>query len=426
MYNKNIIHKQIEAEQLERLKHTAELVYTTVPFYQMAFDAAGIKPHKIKSLLDARSLPFTTKADLRNNYPYGMLAVPLDNVVRIHASSGTTGKPTVTAYTGGDISAWNMLIMRSLETAGVTNKDVFHNAYGYGLFTGGLGFHGGATLRGCAVVPMSGGSTQKQVMLMKDFGATVLGCTPSYALQIAEVAEAEGINLRDLPLRIGMLGGEPWSEEMREQIEERLGISAFDNYGLSEVMGPGVAVECPEKDGLHIWEDHFYAEIVDPDTGDVMAEGEEGELVLTTLTKSASPLIRYRTGDITSFKAGPCRCGRTHRRINRITGRTDDMLIIRGINVYPSQLESVILRTTGINPFYQIEVQREGNLDTLTINVEAGTELTTAGREAMDAIGAKVKRDIKDFVGITCKVNVKRIGDVQRTDGKAIRVIDKR
>ena len=334
----------IESLQLKRLQQTVERVYATVPFYRRQFDQQGVRPEQIKSLADLRRLPFTLKQDMRDNYPYGLFAVPLDQIVRIHASSGTTGKPTVVGYTRRDIDNWTEMMARSFVAAGAHRGDVIHNAYGYGLFTGGLGAHYGAERIGASVIPMSGGNTKKQLMIMQDFGSTVITCTPSYSLYLAEAAAEEGIDIRALKLRVGILGAEPWSEKMRAEIEEKVGIKAIDIYGLSEILGPGVGIECIEaQSGLHIWEDHFIVEVIDPDNGEVLPVGEQGELVITTITKEGIPMIRYRTRDITRIIAEPCICGRTHRRLARMSGRSDDMLIIRGVNVFPSQIESVLM-----------------------------------------------------------------------------------
>ena len=419
--------EELEALQLRRLQATVERCYNTVKFYREGMDELGVKPHHIKSLDDVRHLPYTKKEQLRENYPFGMFAVPTDQVVRVHASSGTTGKPTVVGYTKRDIDTWSGLMARSLAAAGMHPEDRLHNAYGYGLFTGGLGFHYGAETLGAMVTPMSGGQTQKQIMLLQDFAPSVLGCTPSYALNIAEAAEAEGVDIRKLPVRLGIHGAEPWTEEMRYEIESRLGIDAIDIYGLSEVIGPGVGVECVQaKSGLHIWEDHFLIECVDVDTGKPLPYGEEGEIVFTSLTKEAFPIIRYRTRDISVLDPAPCKCGRTHVRMKRVTGRSDDMLIIRGVNVFPSQVEAMLMRTETLSPFYQIEVSREGNLDTMTINVEASPPLLEQGEEAMNRVARKVEHDIKDFIGVSSRVVVKGRGEVERSQGKAVRVIDHR
>jgi phenylacetate-CoA ligase len=364
------------------------------------------------------------KTDLRDNYPFGLFAVPRDQVVRLHASSGTTGKPTVVGYTRGDLERWADLMARSLACIGARPGDVVHNAYGYGLFTGGLGAHAGAERLGCTVVPISGGGTERQVALMRDFGASVLCATPSYALNIAEVAQAMGVDLRDTPLRCGAFGAEPWSEAIRQELEGKLGIKAVDIYGLSEIMGPGVACECHvAQTGLHGWEDHFLFEIVDPTTLEPLPFGEAGELVITTLTKEALPMIRYRTRDITRLDDAPCACGRTHVRIMRVTGRDDDMMIIRGVNVYPSQIEAVLVGFPGLAPHYQIVLRREGVLDAMTVEVE----LAAAAPERERAKKAsEVRHHLKSLIGVTCQVEVKGPGEVPRSQGKAVRVRDLR
>jgi phenylacetate-CoA ligase len=419
--------EDLEKLQLKRLQATVERCYSTVGFYRDAMDDLGFKPHQLKTLSDVRHLPFTKKEHLRDNYPFGMFAVPTEQVVRVHASSGTTGKPTVVGYTKRDVRTWARLMARSLAAAGMRPGDRLHNSYGYGLFTGGLGAHYGGEELGVMVTPMSGGQTQKQIMLIKDFEPTAISCTPSYALNIAEEAEGLGVDIRKLPLKIGIHGAEPWTEEMRYEIESRLGIDAIDIYGLSEVLGPGVGVECIEaKHGLHIWEDHFLVECVDVDTGKPLPYGEEGEIVFTSLTKEAFPLIRYRTRDVSSLNPAPCKCGRTHVRMARVTGRTDDMLIIRGVNVYPSQVESVLMKTDTLSPFYQIEVFREGSMDTMVVNVEASPPLAERGEEAMQKVARDAVKDIKDFIGVSCKVQVKGVGEVPRSQGKAVRVVDHR
>jgi phenylacetate-CoA ligase len=419
--------EDLEKLQLKRLQATVERCYSTVGFYRDAMDELGFKPHQLKTLEDVRHLPFTKKEHLRDNYPFGMFAVPTEQVVRVHASSGTTGKPTVVGYTKRDVRTWARLMARSLAAAGMRPGDRLHNSYGYGLFTGGLGAHYGGEELGVMVTPMSGGQTQKQIMLIKDFEPTAISCTPSYALNIAEEAEGLGVDIRKLPLKIGIHGAEPWTEEMRYEIESRLGIDAIDIYGLSEVLGPGVGVECIEaKHGLHIWEDHFLVECVDVDTGKPLPYGEEGEIVFTSLTKEAFPLIRYRTRDVSSLNPAPCKCGRTHVRMARVTGRTDDMLIIRGVNVYPSQVESVLMKTDTLSPFYQIEVFREGSMDTMVVNVEASPPLAERGEEAMQKVARDAVKDIKDFIGVSCKVQVKGVGEVPRSQGKAVRVVDHR
>jgi len=419
--------EDLEALQLTRLKATVERCYHTVSFYREAMDEIGFKPHHLKSLTDLQHLPYTKKEHLRGSYPFGMFAIPMDQVVRVHASSGTTGKPTAVGYTKRDIRTWSQLMARSMAAAGLNPGDMFHNAFGYGLFTGGLGFHYGAEELGSAVIPMSGGQTKKQLMLLQDFGSHALGCTPSYALNIAEEADAMGIDLRTLPLKLGMFGAEPWTEEMRYEIESRMGIDAIDFYGLSEVIGPGVGAECINaKDGLHMWEDHFLIECVDTDTGKPLPYGEEGEIVITSLTKQAFPIIRYRTRDISRLNPAPCKCGRTHVRMDRIFGRSDDMLIIRGVNVFPSQVESVLMKTETLSPFYQIEVFREGNMDSMQVNVEASPPLMETGQEAMDRAASRAVRDIKDFIGVSCRVVVKKVNEIERSQGKAVRVLDHR
>jgi phenylacetate-CoA ligase len=381
----------------------------------------------VRTLDDLRRLPFTLKQDMRDNYPYGLFAVPLDQIVRIHASSGTTGKPTVVGYTKRDIDNWAELMARSFAAAGITRGDVIHNAYGYGLFTGGLGAHYGAERLGASVIPMSGGNTQKQMMIMQDFGSSVITCTPSYSLYLAEALKESGVDLHKLKLRVGILGAEPWSEEIRAEIERNLGIKAIDIYGLSEIMGPGVAIECIEaQHGLHIWEDHFIPEIIDPDTEEVLPDGEHGELVITTITKEGIPLIRYRTRDITRIISEPCICGRTHRRLERMSGRSDDMLIIRGVNVFPSQIESVLFSIDGIEPHYQLIVDREGTLDTLEVQVEVNEKTFSDEIRKLQELSQKISRAIKDLLGITCKVRLVEPKTIARSEGKAQRVIDRR
>ena len=419
--------EELQALQLRRLRATVERCYQTVKYYRDAMDELGVKPRHIQSVADVRLLPFTKKENLRENYPFGMFAVPTDQVVRIHASSGTTGKPTVVGYTRRDVRTWARVMARSLAAAGMRPGDRLHNAYGYGLFTGGLGLHYGAEELGMMVTPISGGQTQRQIMLIQDFEPTGLSCTPSYALNLAEAAENMNVDLRKLPLKVGIFGAEPWTEEMRYELESRLGIDAVDIYGLSEVIGPGVAIECIEaKHGLHVFEDHFLIEAVDVNTGQPIPYGEAGEIVITSLTKEAFPIIRYRTRDISVLDPAPCRCGRTHVRMKRITGRTDDMLIIRGVNVFPSQVEAILMQTETLAPFYQLEISREGNLDLLTINVEGSPPLVAQGQEAMDRVALKAQKDIKDFIGVTARIVVKRTGDLPRSEGKAVRVIDHR
>lgn len=417
----------LEAIQLRRLQNTLQRVYATVPFYKKRFDEVGFKPAELRTLGDLRRVPFTTKQDLRDNYPYGLFAVPMENVVRIHASSGTTGKPTVVGYTARDIETWATLMARSLSAAGATRGDIIHNAYGYGLFTGGLGVHYGAEKLGASVIPISGGNTKRQIMIMKDFGATILTCTPSYALHLAEVAQEMGVDFKDLKFKSGLFGAEPWSERMREEIERKLHLAAVDIYGLSEVIGPGVAVECLEaKAGLHIFEDHFIAEIIDPATGEVLPPGSVGELVFTSITKEAFPVIRYRTRDITSLNPEPCICGRTFVRMNRVSGRSDDMLIIRGVNVFPSQIESVLMEIQGVEPHYQLIVDREGNLDMLTVLVEVGESAFSDKVKTLQDLEKVITKNIKEYLGISAKVKLVEPKTIARSEGKAVRVIDNR
>ena len=417
----------LEALQLKRLQAALERVYVNVPFYRDTFNTAGIKPGDVKSLNDLERLPFTTKQNMRDSYPYGLFAVPMEEIVRIHASSGTTGKPTVVGYTRKDIDIWSELMARSFVAAGAGKGDIIHNAYGYGLFTGGLGAHYGAERLGASVIPISGGNTKRQIMIMQDFGSTVLTCTPSYALFMAEEAKVEGINFKDLRLKVGIFGAEPWSEAMRGEIEAKLNLDAIDIYGLSEIMGPGVAIECIEaKCGLHIWEDHFIPEIINPDTGQRVAEGERGELVITTITKQGIPLIRYRTRDITSITYEPCLCGRTHARISRMSGRSDDMLIIRGVNVFPSQIEAILIGIEGVEPHYLLVVDRLENLDTLEVHVEVDEQIFSDEVKILQRLAKRIEKEIKDKLGITCSARLVEPKTIQRSEGKATRVIDNR
>jgi phenylacetate-CoA ligase len=394
-----------------------------VPFHRARLDAAFIEPDDLRTLDDIRLLPFTLKTDLRDHYPFGLFARPRSSLARLHASSGTTGKPTVVGYTENDLRAWADLMARSFACAGARPGDLVHNAYGYGLFTGGLGAHYGAERLGATVVPMSGGSTERQIALIMDFGARVLCATPSYALAIAEVAERQGVDLRQSALEVGVFGAEPWSEAMRQEIEVRLGLTAVDIYGLSEIMGPGVACECEHRSGLHGWEDHFLFEVIDPESNAPVPEGHAGELVITTLTKEALPMLRYRTRDITRVTRAPCNCGRTHLRILRITGRTDDMLIIRGVNVYPSQVEAVLIGAAHIAPHYQLVVDRRGSLDHMTVEVEVRHGVPP---DAFEAIARDVAHHIKSLIGITTDVVVKKPDEIPRSQGKAVRVRDLR
>jgi phenylacetate-CoA ligase len=416
----------LAALQWRRLRISLAHAYERVPHYRRKFDEAGVKPNSLQTLADIVRFPFTLKSDLRDNYPFAMLAVPREQVLRLHASSGTTGKPTVVGYTKADLDLWSNLMARTLACAGARPGDIVHNAYGYGLFTGGLGAHYGAERLGCTVVPMSGGATERQVMLIQDFGATILCATPSYALNIAEVAAGMGIDIAKLALRFGAFGAEPWSEPMRRDLEVRLGIKAVDVYGLSEILGPGVACECHvAQNGLHGWEDHFLFEVIDPETLEPLPMGEPGELVITTLTKEALPMVRYRTRDITSLSDAPCVCGRTHVRIMRVTGRDDDMLIIRGVNVYPSQVEAVLVGFPGLAPHYQIALTRDGALDAMTIEVER-LPGTPGDKAACASKAGEVQRHLKSLVGVTCTVVVKAPGEVPRSQGKAVRVKDER
>ncbi len=416
---------EIERLQLERLKQQVARAALRVPLYRERLRAAGATPRDIRSLADLRRLPFTIKDDFRDTYPFGLLAVPMEEVVRVHASSGTTGKPTVVAYTRSDLALWSDVMARTLMMGGVGRADVVHNAYGYGLFTGGLGFHYGAERVGAAVIPISGGFTDRQLMALQDLGSTVLCCTPSYALHLAEAVEEADI-AKDLKLRVGFFGAEPWTEGMRDAIEARLNIMALNIYGLSEVIGPGVSVECPERRGMHVAEDHFLPEIVDPTTLEPLPPGATGELVFTTLTKEGLPLLRYRTRDLTALDAEPCQCGRTLVRIGRITGRTDDMLIIRGVNVYPSQIEHVLLQVPDVEPHYLLVLRRDTALDTLEVQVEARAVVAEAGRDALTALGAVVRRKIYEVIGITAEVSVVPPKTIERSVGKAKRVLDLR
>jgi phenylacetate-CoA ligase len=422
----NMPREKLRALQLRRLKQTVKNAFDNVPLHRKHLKAKGVAPADIRSLADLAELPFTLKNDLRDHYPFGMFARPRDELVRVHASSGTTGKPTVVGYSARDIASWAELMARTMACAGARPGDVIHNAYGYGLFTGGLGAHYGGERLGATVVPMSGGNTERQIVLLQDFGARVLCATPSYALSIAEVAEKQGVDLRKSKLEIGIFGAEPWSEAMRKELDARLGIKAVDIYGLSEIMGPGVAAECVEvRDGLHGWEDHFLFEVIDPDTGKEVPEGQTGELVITTLTKEALPMIRYRTRDITRVSTERCACGRTHLRIRRITGRNDDMLIIRGVNVYPSQVEAVLVGFPDVAPHYQLVVERKGPMDHLTVEVEIAPALAGSA-PAYSVVAEQVRHHIKSIIGVTTEVVVKQPGDIPRSQGKAVRVRDLR
>ena len=412
--------------QGERLIQTVERVYHNVPFYKKKMQDMGIEPGDIKGIDDLCNLPFTTKQDLRDNYPYGLFAVPMEDVVRIHASSGTTGRPTVVGYTKNDIAMWSDMIARCFTAYGVTKKDIVQVAYGYGLFTGGLGAHYGAEHLGATVVPISGGNTKKQIQLVEEFGSTVLACTPSYALYIGESMRNMGIDPRSTNLRVGIFGAEPWTEEMRAEIEDLLGIQAMNIYGLSEIMGPGVAFDCEEKKGLHINDDHFVPEIINPETLEVQPCGAEGELVFTCITKEALPLLRYRTRDLTSLEGGTCGCGRTLVRMGRITGRSDDMLIIRGVNVFPSQIESVILKIAEVAPHYVLIVDRINNLDTLEVWVEAKEGLFTDAIKSLEKVEKRITAELFSMLGLHVKVKLVEPKTIERSEGKAKRIIDKR
>lgn len=408
---------ELRALQLDRLKWSVSHAYQNVPFYKNSFDKAGVVPSDIKSLDDLEQIPFTVKDDLRSNYPFGMFAIPREEVVRIHASSGTTGKATVVGYSQNDIENWADVVARSIRAAGGKSGDILHNAYGYGLFTGGLGAHYGAERLGCTVVPMSGGQTAKQIQLIQDFKPRIITITPSYCLNLIDEFESQGIDPKSCSLEIGIFGAEPWTNEMRFEIEERLGIDAVDIYGLSEVIGPGVAQECVDrKDGPTIWEDMFYPEIIDPDTGKVLPDGEFGELVFTSLMKEAMPIIRYRTRDLTRLLPGT---SRPMRRMEKVTGRTDDMMIIRGVNVFPSQIEEQVLTVPGLSPHYQIELSKVRNLDRLKVNCEASDSSVDTVKTA-----EILTRQIKDFIGISVSVDIVPKGQISRSQGKAQRVID--
>ncbi|NNK93927.1 MAG: phenylacetate--CoA ligase [Desulfobacterales bacterium] len=417
----------LESIQLKRLQHLVSRVYETVKPYRKKMVDVGVLPKDIKTLNDLQKLPFTLKEDLRDNYPFGMFTLPLEDIVRVHASSGTTGKSTVVGYTKKDIDTWANLMARALACAGATRGDMVHNAYGYGLFTGGLGAHYGAEKLGATVIPVSGGNTKRQITIMRDFKSTVLLSTPSYALNLAETMEQMGIDPQTLSLRVGIFGAEPWSENMREEVERKLNLKAVDIYGLSEVIGPGVSMECLQTTkGMHIFEDHFLPEIIDPETGKALQPGERGELVFTTLTKEAFPVIRYRTKDISSLYYDVCECGRTLVRMEKVTGRTDDMLIIRGVNVFPSQVEHVLMGVEGVEPHYQIVVEREGSMDVMSVEVEVSDSSFSDEIKYLEQLTKRITRDIKDILGVTCNVKLVNPRSIQRSEGKAQRVIDKR
>lgn len=412
--------------QSERLVETVQRIYHNIPSYRNKMQEAGLVPGDIKSIDDLVKLPFTTKQDLRDNYPFGMFTVPMSEIVRVHASSGTTGKPTVVGYTRKDLNMWAEVVTRTLVMAGVHRNDIVQVAYGYGLFTGGLGMHYGTENLGATVIPISGGNTQKQIQLMLDFGTTVIACTPSYALHLAEVIKDMDVSPGDLKLKVGIFGAEPWSENMRREIEAKLNLKAIDIYGLSEVIGPGVSCECEQQAGMHINEDHFVPEIIDPETLQPVAPGERGELVFTTITKEGIPLIRYRTRDLTRLNYEKCACGRTLVRMEKCTGRSDDMLIIRGVNVFPSQIESVLLEMSETEPHYLLIVEREGNLDTLKLMVEVQEQFFSDEIKALEALRRKITQNIQSMLGVTVDVKLVEPRTIERTAGKAKRVIDNR
>jgi phenylacetate-CoA ligase len=412
--------------QAERLRDTVRRCEERVPFYRQKLRESGVTWKDISSAEDIRKLPFTTKVDLRDNYPFGLFAVPMRDIVRVHASSGTTGRPTVVGYNKEDIEVWSELIARCLVMSMADSSDVIQVAYGYGLFTGGLGLHYGVERLGATVIPISGGNTKRQIRMMADLGTTVLCCTPSYALFMAETAEEMGIDFRELKLKSGVFGAEPWSNRMRDRIERLLNISAFDIYGLSEVMGPGVSNECEQKDGLHIMEDAFLPEIINPQTLEPVADGEKGELVFTSLHKTGMPLIRYRTRDISAINRQKCQCGRTHARMERISGRTDDMLIIRGVNVFPSQIESVLMQIEGISPHYQIIVERQAGLDMLEVQVEVSDEMFSDRIKALEETQELIRAEIESYLGLGVKVMLVEPRTIPRSEGKAVRVVDNR
>jgi len=431
MYSRDIEtmpEKKMKELQLERLKWSVKHAYNNVPFYKNKYDEAGFHPDQLKSLDDMQRIPFLTKQDMRDNYPYGLFAVPLNKVVRVHASSGTTGNATVVGYTKNDVEVFAEVVARSLSAYGVTENDVIQVAYGYGLFTGGLGLHYGSEKLGALTVPISGGNTPRQLMLFKDFGTTVFCATPSYALNVADYIEKNmpDYKIEDTKLRIGVFGAEPWTEAMRLEIEKRLKIDAYDIYGLSEVIGPGVSCECSQKSGLHVFEDHFYVEIINPETGEVLPEGEKGEIVYTSLTKEAFPGIRYRSRDITRLYHDSCKCGRTLVKMDKVSGRSDDMLIIRGVNVFPSQVESVLMEIEGTEPHYQIIVDRKGSLDDIEVVVEVNEKIFSDEIKVMNNLSKNINDKFRSVLGINAKVTLAEPGTIPRSEGKAVRVVDKR
>lgn len=423
-----ISEKKLKELQLERMKWSLKHSYDNVPFYKNSFDKAGFKPEDFKSLDDMKKVPFLTKKDMRAAYPFGLFAVPLEKVVRVHSSSGTTGNATVVGYTKNDIELFSEVIARCLVSYGATEKDIIQVAYGYGLFTGGLGLHYGSEKLGAMTVPISGGNTERQLMLIKDFGTTIIACTPSYMLNIADYIEKKkpDYKIKDTKLKKGVFGAEPWSEAMRHEIETKLGIDAYDIYGLSEVIGPGVSCECSQKSGLHVFEDFFYVEIIDPETGEILPEGSKGEIVYTSLTKEACPVIRYRSRDITRLYHDNCKCGRTLIKMEKVTGRSDDMLIIRGVNVYPSQIETILIEAEGTEPHYQIILDRVGALDDIEIKVEVNEKLFSDEVKVLDSLKKKLSDRMRSVLGISAKISLVEPMSIARSEGKAVRVIDKR
>ena len=415
-----------EELQLKRLQEVVKQAYNNVPYYRDRFDQEGVAPEDIQTLEDIQKLPFTSKSDLRDAYPFGMFAVHCDDIIEVHTSSGTTGKPTVSGYTEKDIDIWSEVMARALSMAGATRKDVIQNCYGYGLFTGGLGVHYGTQKVGATVIPISAGNTQRQIEIMQDFQTTIITCTPSYALYLAEVLEKEGIDTDDLKLKAGVFGAEMWTEEMRNEIERRLNLSALNIYGLTEIIGPGVAQECEVKDGLHIFDDHFYPEIIDSTTLETLPDGEKGELVLTTLTREGMPIIRFRTRDITALRRGECDCGRTNIKMDRITGRSDDMLKIRGVIVFPSQIERALLKIPGMEPVYQIVITRPHQLDELEVHVETSPALFSDEVKHVEQVKKSIEKQIHDEIGLRVNVNLVEPESLPRSEGKAVRVVDKR
>lgn len=418
--------EKLRALQAERIRSTLVNVYENVKFYKDRLDSCGLNPYKFKDIDDIVKIPFTTKDDLRDNYPFGLFARPMNDIVRIHSSSGTTGNPIVVSYTKNDIALWGNLIARDLYGAGVRQNDIIQNSYGYGLFTGGLGLHYGAELLGATVIPVSGGVTERQIKIMTDYGSTVICCTPSYALYIAEVGKEMGIDFSKMPLKIGVFGAEPWTEEMRREIESRLFIDAVDIYGLTEIIGPGVSCECTQKKGLHVAEDHFFVEIVDPATGKDLQAGKQGEIVFTSLTKEAMPLIRYRTRDLSILNDAQCPCGRTHSRMRKPMGRTDDMLIIRGINVFPSQIEEVLMKVKEVEPHYLIVVDRENYLDTIELWVEVSEDVFSEKMNDLEKFESSIEGRLYSAIGINIDVKLKEPKTIKRSEGKAKRVLDRR